>query len=422
MPRAASHHPRRARLWGAGYFRRLGPGLVTGAADDDPSGIGTYSQVGASQGYRMLWTAPVLLPFAFAVQEACARLALATGSGLAALIRQRLPRPVLYVAVAAVGVANSFNIAADLASMAAALRLLVPLPQVVGLIAFAVGITVVEVVVPYHRYARVLRWLCLSLLAYVGVLAVAHVSWAEVARSTFIPSSSLGKAGFAALIALAGTTISPYLFFWQAAEETEDEAGHAPDVSPDHVRAMRGDVAAGMASAVFIMFAIMATSAATLHAHGITDVATAEQAASALEPLAGRFAGLLFLLGIVGTGLLAVPVLAGSTAYAVSDALHWDESLERRPGQARAFYAVIVGSMIIALVIDGIGINPMSFLFLAAVLNGLIAPVLIVIVWWLARDKSLMGDLSSRRWSQGILLATAAAMTALPVLWLVSRS
>lgn len=185
---------------------------------------------------------------------------------------------------------------------------------------------------------------------------------------------------------------------------------------------MRGDVAAGMASAVFIMLAIMATSAATLHAHGITNVTTAEQAASALEPLAGRFAGLLFLLGIVGTGLLAVPVLAGSTAYAVSDALHWDESLERRPGQARAFYSVIVGSMMIALVIDGIGINPMSFLFLAAVLNGLIAPVLVVIVWWLARDKSLMGDLSSRRWSQGILLATAAAMTALPVLRLVSRS
>ena len=422
MSRAASHHPRRARLWGAGYFRRLGPGLVTGAADDDPSGIGTYSQVGAAQGYRMLWTAPVLFPFAFAVQEACARLALATGSGLAALIRQRLPRPVLYVAVAAVGVANSFNIAADLASMAAALRLLVPVPQVVGLFAFAVGITVVEVVVPYHRYARVLRWLCLSLLAYVGVLAVAHVSWAEVARSTFIPSISLGKAGFAALIALAGTTISPYLFFWQAAEETEEQDGHAPDVSADHVRAMRGDVAAGMASAVFIMFAIMATSAATLHAHGITHVATAEQAASALEPLAGRFAGLLFLLGIVGTGLLAVPVLAGSTAYAVSDALHWDESLERRPGQARAFYAVIVGSMLIALVIDGIGINPMSFLFLAAVLNGLIAPILIVVVWWLARDKSLMGDLSSRRWSQGILLVTAAVMTALPVLWLVSQN
>ncbi len=414
------HHPRRQRLWGSGYFRRLGPGLVTGAADDDPSGIGTYSQVGATAGNGLLWSSPALFPFAFAVQESCARLALVTGKGLAALIKEHMPRPVLLIAVAAVAIANSFNVAADLGSMAAALRLLVPVPQAVGVLGFAIGITVTEVLVPYHRYVRFLRWLCLSLLAYLGVLAVAHVNWSDVMTSTLLPHVVFSKTTMVALIALAGTTISPYLFFWQAAEEAEAEAGGEPDVSAKHLAAMRGDVAAGMASAVIIMFAIMATAAATLHADGITEVSSAEQAASALEPLAGRFASVLFLLGIVGTGMLAIPVLAGSTAYAVSEAAGWKEGLERRPGQARAFYAVIVGSILVALVLNYAGINPMHFLYLAAILNGLTAPLLLVIVWRLARSNKVMGNWRSGRWSQGTLIATAVIMIGLPVLWLVA--
>jgi hypothetical protein len=412
------HHPRRARLWGSGYFRRIGPGLVTGAADDDPSGIGTYSQVGAASGNQLLWSAPTLLPFAFAVQEACARLALVTGMGLAALIKAHLPKPVLYLAVTAVALANSFNIAADLGSMSAALGLLIPIPQALGVLLFAVGIAITEVLIPYHRYARFLKWLCFSLVAYVGVLAVAHVDWPEVLHSTFVPHLDFTKMTLVALIALAGTTISPYLFFWQAAEEMEDESGEVPDVSRGHLQAMRGDVLAGIASAVFIMFAIMATSAATLHVHGITEISSAEQAASALEPLAGRFASVLFLLGIVGTGLLAVPVLAGSTAYALSEAFGWKEGLERRPGQARAFYAVIIGSMIVALVLNYVGINPMHFLYLAAILNGLTAPILMFLVWLLARDSELMGEWRSEPWSQILLLGATVLMVSLPIMWL----
>jgi len=415
-----NHHPRRQRLWGSGYFRRIGPGVVTGAADDDPSGIGTYSQVGATSGNQLLWSGPALLPFAFAVQETCARLALVTGKGLAALIKQQLPRPVLYLAVAAVALANSFNIAADLGSMSAALGLLIPIPQAVGVLLFASGVAVTEVLIPYHRYARFLKWLCISLLAYVGVLAVAHVHWGEVIHSTLVPHLSFTKTTMVALIALSGTTISPYLFFWQAAEEVEDEGGEIPDVSTQHVASMRGDVLAGMFSAVFIMFAIMATAAATLHVNGITDVTTAQQAASALEPLAGRFASVLFLLGIVGTGLLAVPVLAGSTAYALSEAFGWREGLERRPGQAKAFYAVIIGSMVVALVLNYVGINPMHFLYLAAILNGLTAPVLMFLVWLLARDSNLMGEWRSKRWSQLLLLGATVLMISLPMLWLIA--
>ena len=416
-----NHHPRRGRLWGSGYFRRIGPGLVTGAADDDPSGIGTYSQVGAASGNQLLWSAPTLLPFAFAVQEACARLALVTGKGLAALIKEQLPRPVLYLAVAAVALANSFNIAADLGSMSAALGLLIAVPQALGVLLFALGIAVTEVLIPYHRYARFLKWLCFSLVAYIGVLAVAHVDWTEVLHSTFVPHMDFTKATLVALIALAGTTISPYLFFWQAAEEMEDESGEVPDVSIVHVQAMRGDVLAGIASAVFIMFAIMATSAATLHVHGITEISSADQAASALEPLAGRFASVLFLLGIVGTGLLAVPVLAGSTAYALSEAFGWREGLERRPGQARAFYAVIIGSMFVALVLNYVGINPMHFLYLAAILNGLTAPILMGLVWLLARDSELMGEWRSNPWSQILLLGATLLMISLPIMWLFAH-
>lgn len=420
------HHPKRGRIRSAGYFSRLGPGIVTGAADDDPSGIGTYSQAGSQVGYGMLWAAPLLLPLAFATQEACARLALVTGKGLAALIKAKLPRWVLVIAVLLVAFANTVNIAADLASMAAALRLIMPVDQTVGVILFALLMAISEIFVPYHRYAKVLRWLCLSLLAYVAVMFVARVDWAAVATGTVLPQVAFNKATFALLIALAGTTISPYLFFWQAAEEVEEReatgvATGAESLDPEHVQAMRGDVFSGMLTGVFIMFAIMVTAAATLHQNGITQINSAEDAAQALVPIAGQFAGLLFLLGILGVGLLSVPVLAGSTAYAVAETFGWRESLELAPRQARAFYSVIVASMLVALLLNFIGIPPMYFLFLAAVCNGLSAPALMVIVWWLARDKKLLGRWASGKASQLVLGVATLAMAALPLLWLFAK-
>jgi Mn2+/Fe2+ NRAMP family transporter len=414
------HHETRERVRSKGYFSRLGPGIITGAADDDPSGIGTYSQAGAQAGYGMLWAAPWLLPLAYATQEACARLALVTGQGLAAIIRAKMPRWVLVLAVLLVATANTVNIAADLASMTAALRLIVPIDQVFGVIAFALIMALVEIVVPYHRYAKVLRWLCLSLLAYVVVMFVAQVPWNEVALATLIPKFEPSQSTLVLLIALAGTTISPYLFFWQAAEEVEERAAHPGVLNIGHVRAMRGDVFSGMLTGVFIMFSIMVTTAATLHANGILTIDSAEDAASALKPIAGEFASLLFLLGILGVGLLSVPVLAGSTAYAVAETFGWSESLEKKPLQARAFYGVIVASMLLALGLNLIGIEPMHFLILAAVLNGLSAPILMIIVFLLARDKKILGNWASGWLSQLVLGLAILAMVALPVMWLLA--
>ena len=411
------HHPIRAQIRGAGYFNRIGPGIVTGAADDDPSGIGTYSQIGAVQGYRSLWVAPFLLPFAFAIQEACARIALVTGEGLARVIKRRFPAPILYLMVLLVALANTVNIAADLSSMAAVVRMFAPVDQIAMVIVIAVVVSVAEIVIPYHRYARVLRWLCLSLLSYMVVLFVAKVDWGQVSAGLTHISINWSRTDIAALIALAGTTISPYLFFWQAAEEME-EGLHAPDISDTHVHAMRGDVFAGMLSGVFVMFAIMTTTAATLFGTGVTNITSPEQAAQALRPIAGDFAGLIFALGILGTGLLAVPVLAGSTAYAVSEAFGWRESLERKPSQAKQFYAVIAVSMAIALALNLLGINPMQSLVLAALINGVSAPILMIVIWRIASDKQLLGRWRSPCWSTLLVGAGTLLMISLPIAWL----
>lgn len=416
-----AHHPRRLRIRGIGYFSRIGPGIVTGAADDDPSGIGTYSQVGASFGYRFLWAAPVLLPFAFAIQEACARIALVTGHGLARVIKSRMPTWVLFVTVFLVALANTVNIAADLSSMAAVVIMFIPIHQLVAVAIIAILIGAAEILIPYHQYARVLRWLCLSLLSYVAVLVVANVEWQKVVAGLTSIEIGWNRFDIAAIIAIAGTTISPYLFFWQAAEEVE-ATGEIPDPSKGHIKAMRGDVLVGMFSGVFVMFAIMTTTAATLNAEGITEITSPEQAALALAPIAGDAAGLIFALGILGTGLLAVPVLAGSTAYAVSEAMGWRESLERRPSQAKQFYGVIVVSMGIAVLLNLLGINPMRSLVVAALLNGLTAPILMFIIWWLARDKQLLGEHSSRWWSSLLVGLGAIAMATLPILWLFAPS
>lgn len=420
MPKK-EHSERRRFVLGKGYFRRLGPGIVTGVADDDPSGIGTYSQAGAATGYRLLWSTLLLLPLAFAVQEACARLALVTGHGLAGIIKHRMPRWILYICVALVVTANTVNIAADLGAMSAALQLLVPIPQFIGVILFAAVIVVAEVFIPYHSYARILRWLTISLLAYIGVMFVAHVDWAQVWAELITPQFNWTKADIALLIAIGGTTISPYLFFWQAAEEVEER--HAIKnyhVSTEHVKAMRGDVFAGMTTTVIGAAAIMITAAATLHQQGITDIQTADEAAQALAPIAGEYAGVLFLLGIVGTGLLSVPVLAGASSYAMAETFGWRESLEKRPSQARAFYAVLFISILVGLTLNLVGLNPIQFLIIAAITNGLAAPVLMAVIWWLANDETLLGKWKSPLWSRILLGVATIAMVALPLLWLLA--
>ena len=418
------HHPHRPRFGGRGYFQRIGPGLVTGAADDDPSGIGTYSQVGAAFGFQFLWTALAALPLAIAVQEATARLGLFSGKGLAVLIKQEFPKWVLYLALTLVVGANSFNIGADLGSMAAATRLLVPIPQTVLVVVFACVMALLEIAIPYRQYSKVLRWLCLSLVSYIAVLFIVNVSWSEVLRNVLVPSISFHRAEIAAVIAIFGTTISPYLFFWQTSEEVEEGPVRASD-SPQHVRmhlrAMRGDVTAGMFSGVSVMFAIMVTSAASLHANGVFTVGTAEEAARALEPLAGSSAKVLFAIGILGTGLLAVPVLAGASSYAISEALGWKEGLSLKLSQARGFYYVILGSMLLGLAMNFIGLNPVRALYLSAILNGLAAPPLIVMILLLSRRRHVLGEHTSGKISQSVIGIAALASALLPVAYIFAK-
>jgi NRAMP (natural resistance-associated macrophage protein)-like metal ion transporter len=410
--------PRRARIRGFGYFRRIGPGFVTGAADDDPSGIGTYSQVGAAYGLGLLWSTILVAPMAAAVQETAARLGLTTEKGLATLIRERFPRPVLYLAVALTVVANTLNIGADIRSMAAAAHLVTPIPTLL-LVVLMTGVTLgLELGLPYHRYSRVLRWLVLSLLAYVIVLAMVHVDWGSVLKNAAVPRLVGGAGGLAALIAVFGTTVSPYLFFWQASEEVEEQIEHHDIGEPateSGIRAMRIDVVGGMAAAVFVAFCIMVGAAATLHASGITTVNTAVQAAKALEPAAGDFAGLIFAIGIVGLGLLAVPVLAGATAYALAEAFDWNEGLSRTLRQAPGFYLTLTVSMLLGLGLTFFAISPIQGLYYAAILNGLAAPPLIVLMILLARSRDVLGRWRSGPLANSVLAATILASVLAPV-------
>lgn len=415
------HHHHRDRLRGHGYFARLGPGLVTGAADDDPSGIGTYSQVGAAYGLGLVWFLPLLAPVAAAVQELAGRLGLVGGRGLATLIRRRFPRWVLTAALALVVTANTFNIAADVAAMAAALRLVVGVPQWVGVIGFVGVMTGLELTLPYRRYSRVLRWLALSLLAYVVVLAVTDVDWSAVAHHLVHPTLVGGAGGVAALVAVFGTTVSPYLFFWQSSEEVEEEAAAPVPVDVDHVRAMRVDVVGGMVSAVAIAFAVVVVTAATLHRQGVQVVSTPDQAAAALRPLVGHFADLVFATGIIGLGLLAVPVLAGSSAYAVAEAFAWHEGLSGRLRDARGFYLVVAASMATGVLVGTFGIDPIRALYYAAVFNGLAAPPLIALMLVLGRDRATLARFRSGVWSGVLVGAALVVSVALPVMYVVVR-
>src|ERR1700694_5685745 len=385
------------------FFSNLGPGLITGAADDDPSGISTYSVAGATFGYLPLWTALFSFPLMSAVQLMCARLGLVTGLGLAGVIRRRYSRWVLWGACLLPVVANGINIAADLGGMAEATRMVIGAP--VALMVPVYGVVIVSLLMwsSYRTIARVFKWLTLVLLAYVLTAFVAGVDWRLALEATLIPHMEWSRGFFSVLVAILGTTISPYLFFWQAAQEVEEERSMGRNLArrrgatPDELRACRTDVVTGMFASNAIMYFIIMTTAATLNAHGKTNIATAQEAAEALRPLAGAGAYWLFTLGLIGTGMLAVPVLAGSCAYAIAEASAWRGSLNRGPGRCKKFSAVLPVAMVLGTALNYAGFNAIKLLFTTAVINGVLAPPLILIVLLLTGDRTVMGDAINSR-------------------------
>jgi NRAMP (natural resistance-associated macrophage protein)-like metal ion transporter len=388
---------------------RVGPGLITGVADDDPSGIATYSQAGAQFGLNMLWTMPLAYPLMSAIQSLCARIGRVTGKGLAANIRLAFPPLVLQGVVFLLLVANTLNIAADVAAMGETAELVTGFNRHLSTGFFVVLTILLQVFIPYHRYVRYLKWLTLSLLAYAAVLFTVHVPWGEVFRRTFWPHFTANSAAAAVIVGVFGTTISPYLFFWQASEEVEDmgtdkaAASLLQDASAaeSELRRINWDTWSGMLYSDLAAYFIILATAVTLHVSGVTDITTAAQAASALRPLAGNFAFLLFAMGILGVGLIGVPVLAGSGAYALCEAMGWNWGLERKAADARGFYGVIAVSVLAALLIQYSPISPMKALFWSAVINGVVAVPLMVVILLLVTKKSVMGAFTANR---GILL------------------
>jgi len=382
-----------------GVLQKLGPGLITGASDDDPSGIATYSQVGARFGYALLWTMVLTYPLMAAIQEISARIGRVTGCGIAANLRKSYPKPLLYCVLLVVSVANIFNLGADIGAMGSAMQLLLPKTSGLFTVVFGVGSLVGVLFMPYSTYAKYLKWLTLSLFAYVGVVFFAQVSWSAVLHATVLPHFEPTREYLTALVAVLGTTISPYLFFWQASQEVEEVRNnrgekalkHAPSQAPAQLERIRLDTYLGMGFSNIVAFFIILTSAATLHAHGITEISTSAQAAQALEPLAGRFAFVLFVCGIIGTGLLAVPVLAASACYGVGEACRWKTSLERKPADAVRFYGAITIATLIGLSLNFMHIDPVKALFWAAVLNGVVAAPLMAVIMFMASSRKVMG-------------------------------
>jgi NRAMP (natural resistance-associated macrophage protein)-like metal ion transporter len=377
-------------------LRQLGPGLITGAADDDPSGIATYSQAGAQFGFSMLWTVVFTLPLMAAIQIVSARIGHVTGCGLAANIKSRFPRWVLLVVVGMLLLANTLNVAADIAAMAEALRLLVGGSAHVYAVTFGLLCLVLQVFLPYKSYVRWLKWLTLALLSYVAVAFTLQVNWGLVLREVLRPRLPFNHAMLLMVVAVFGTTISPYLFFWQAAQEMEDTTARPPQTPRDvrrHLRRIKADTIIGMGFSNLIAFFIILSTAATLHAAGVTDIQTSAQAAEALRPLAGEFTFLLFSLGIIGTGMLAVPVLAGSAGYAVAEAAGWPGTLNARVdrGEGRGFYGVIAAATVGGVILCFTPADPVKVLFWAAVLNGVIAVPIMAVLMLLASSPATMG-------------------------------
>ncbi len=392
---ATPKQPERPRL-----LQIMGPGLITGASDDDPSGIATYSQAGAQFGYELGWTLLLTYPLMCAIQQISAEIGRVTGCGLGGNLRRHYSKKILFFVVGLLIIANTINIGADLGAMAAALRLLIDGPLLLYVALFAIVSVVLEIFLRYSRYVSVLKWLTLSLFAYVATVFVVGVPWQSVAWYLVVPDISLTPEYLTVVVAVFGTTISPYLFVWQASEEVENMAERAdaqpliaaPAQARLELERIRLDTYIGMLFSNLVALFILLTTAATLHAHGITDIQTSSQAAEALRPLAGRFAFTVFALGIIGTGLLALPVLAGSAAYALGEALAWPVGLGRRPLQARAFYASIAAATVVGALLNFSSLDPVKGLFWSAVLNGVVAVPVMVMMMLLSVRQDVMGD------------------------------
>jgi NRAMP (natural resistance-associated macrophage protein)-like metal ion transporter len=419
-----------------GWLARLGPGLITGAADDDPSGIATYSQVGSQFGFAFLWTMVLSYPLMAGIQEISARIGLVTGRGLAANLRAHFSRPLLHAVVVLLLVANVINIGADIGAMADVLRMLLGGHLLVYIVGFGVLSVGLQVFIPYRRYVPYLKWLCLSLLTYVGVVFAVSLPWHRVLAATFVPSFERSRESMTAIVAIFGTTISPYLFFWQAAEEVEEQKleprssplKDAPRQAGAQLGRMVVDTWFGMGVSNIIGFFVILTAAAVFNAHGVTDIQTTSQAAEALRPAAGRLAYLLFALGIIGTGLLAVPVLAGSAAYAVGEAYGWPVGLEKKPRRAPWFYATIAISTSAGVLLNATHVDPIKALFWSAVVNGVSSAPIMVVIMLLATRRQVMGAfrlpprLRVLGWSAtGVMMVAASALCALVGLQLLSR-
>jgi NRAMP (natural resistance-associated macrophage protein)-like metal ion transporter len=405
------------------FLARLGPGLITGAADDDPSGIGTHSQVGAQFGFGLAWTFIFSFPLMVAIQEVAAEIGRVTGAGIAKNLRRHYPRPVLATVVALLLVANIVNLGADLAAMGAALVLMTGGSAALCTLLFGVFCVVLETFIPYGRYAAILKWTTLSLFSYFAVVAVAHVPWGEALTALFIPKVEWTGAYATAVVAILGTTISPYLFFWQAGQEIEEAHRHhakplciTPKEAGPELARIRIDTLTGMAFSALVSLAIVFATAATLHANGITDIATSAQAAEALRPIAGDLAFALFALGIIGTGMLAVPVLAGSAAYAVTEMFGLYGSLDAKVGKARLFYGTIAVTTLLGATLQYVGLDPVKALYWAAVVNGVLAAPLMAAMMLIVRNPRAMGRLTLGRratvtgWAATLVMAAATVI------------
>lgn len=411
------------------YWKSLGPGLTTGAADDDPSGITTYSQAGAQYGFNLLWLSGFTFPLMAIVQEMCARIGLVTGRGLAANIRQYYPKWVLYIATSLLFAANTLNIGADLGAMAKATQLLFPHFSFTTLIlGFTMFTLALQIFTTYEKYAKYLKWLALVLLSYVFSALTVNLDWNEVLQKAIIPTIVLSRDQIFLITAVLGTTISPYLFFWQTSQEVEEQilGGKTTlklrqeETTPQEVKNMRMDVWSGMFLSNLVMFFIIAAAGATLFAHGITNITTAAQAAEALRPIAGDKVYWLFALGIIGTGMLAVPILAGSASYALSESFGWKFGLYRRLKEANAFYGVIIISTGIGLAINLLGFDPIKALIYSAVVNGLIAPPVLVLIVLMSSNMKIMGKWTSSRLTIAVGWLVVALMTLAGIATIIS--
>lgn len=405
------------------FFKTVGPGLITGAADDDPSGIATYSQAGAQFGYGQLWIAVFLLPFMTAVQEACARIGAATGRGLAEIIKENYSKKILYGAVILVVLANTINIGADIGALGAAANLILPVSFPILILLFTAVILLLEIFVSYRAYAKILKWLALTLLAYPLTVFLVRQPWGELLKATFLPSVEPSFAFLFIITGVFGTTISPYMFFWQASEEVEEERSRKlmrhgePSVTKRFMRFLRIDNFSGMLFSQIATWSIIVVAATVLHGNGITHIGTAADAAKALEPLvrtfpnAGFLAKLIFAAGIMGLGLLAIPVLSASASYALSEALNWKEGLNRKFKKAHGFYGIITVATLIGLTINFVGIDPIQTLIFAAVFNGVAAVPLLFLIARISGSKKIMGEWRSGPVSKILIWATFAIMS-----------